>query len=413
MTIEKNAEATPQLETLLMRQERNWSLIDPELSNLRIPCSSIFTCSPNNKTPTSFSNPLTSSSEPKVLGMSDFFGVSPIFDLGKRIQATVESGLKTQNLLEFCPDDCCKPRVLSHPKPFFKKTDRYTTTIATNGDPTDIYYPVVNSRTYPCEFPIALLLQGALVDKADYSNFAAQVASYGFIVVVPNHQRTLTAPTGQSVTGLFPEQRQVNDVLEQMAIEDSKPDSPIAKIIDTDKLGLLGHSFGGSVGLGASQTDICLPGICSEDFFQPPELMAGIFYGTSFRNPVTDAILPVNNQGIATGLIIGDRDGVVKPFSSEGTYDMILNPPKALITVEGANHYGITNLDNLIREPIRPLLDQSTATETISRWSALFLQAHLLGSKSAFDYIYNTGDALDPNVSVISQIQPTSSLASI
>jgi hypothetical protein len=41
------------------------------------------------------------------------------------------------------------------------------------------------------------------------------------------------------------------------------------------------------------------------------------------------------------------------------------------------------------------------------------LQAHLLGSKSAFDYIYNTGDALDPNVSVISQIQPTSSLASI
>jgi predicted dienelactone hydrolase len=75
-------------------------------------------------------------------------------------------------------------------------------------------------------------------------------------VVVPNHQRTLTAPTGQSITGLFPEPQQVNDVLEQMVIEDNNPDSLIAEIVDTDKLGLLGHSFGGSVGLGASQKDV-------------------------------------------------------------------------------------------------------------------------------------------------------------
>jgi dienelactone hydrolase len=283
-------------------------------------------------------------------------------------------------------------------------TNHYTTTIATNGDPADIYYPVAKSNAFPVEFPIALLMQGALVDKADYSDFASQVASYGFIVVVPNHERTLTAPTGQTVTGLFPEQRQVNDVLNWMVGEDANPDSPIAKIIDTDKLGLLGHSFGGSVGLVASQEDIFVPGISSPDFIQPPELKAGIFYGTSFRNPITDTVLPLNNQDIPIGLIVGDRDGVIKPLSTEGTYDLILNPPKALITVEGANHYGITNLDNSIREPNRPILDQSTATETISRWSALFLQAHLQGSKSAFDYIYNTGDALDINASVISQI---------
>ena len=94
---------------------------------------------------------------------------------------------------------------------------------------------------------------------------------------------------------------------------------------------------------------------------------------------------------------------MIKPESTAETYDLILNPPKALITVEGANHYGITNLDNPIREPNRPTLAQSTATETIARWSGLFLQAHLQGSSGAFDYIYNTGDALDRNVSVISQ----------
>lgn len=283
-------------------------------------------------------------------------------------------------------------------------TNRYTTTITTNGDLADIYYPITKSKACPVEFPIALLMQGALVDKSDYSDFASQVASYGFIVVVPNHERTLTAPTGQTLTGLFPEQRQVNDILNWMVGEDANPDSPIAKIIDTDKLGLLGHSFGGSVGLVASQEDIYIPGISSPDFIQPPELKAGIFYGTSFRNPIGDAVLPLNNQDIPIGLIVGDRDGVIKPFSTAETYDLILNPPKALITVEGANHYGITNLDNPMREPNRPILGQSTATETIARWSALFLQAHLQSSQGAFDYIYNTGDALDLNASVISQI---------
>jgi dienelactone hydrolase len=296
-----------------------------------------------------------------------------------------------------------KRKTAFSPEPLYKETKSYTTTIATNGDPVDIYYPIAKSNKCPVEFPIALLLQGALVDKADYANFASQVASYGFIVVVPNHERTLTAPTGQTITGLFPEQRQVNDVLNWMAAEDANPHSPIAKIVDSDKLGLLGHSFGGSVGLAASQEDIFVPGISSPNYVQPPELKAGIFYGTSFRNPVTDAVLPINNQDVAIGLIVGDRDGVIKPGSTTETYDLIINPPKALITVEGANHYGITNLDNPIREPNRPTLAQSTTTETIARWSGLFLQAHLQGSSGAFDYIYNTGDALDPNVSVISQ----------
>jgi dienelactone hydrolase len=302
-----------------------------------------------------------------------------------------------------CKDLPWQQKTSFSPESLYKETKSYTTKIATNGDLADIYYPIAKSNKCPVEFPIALLMQGALVDKADYANFASQVASYGFIVVVPNHERTLTAPTGQTITGLFPEQRQVNDVLNWMVAEDANPHSPIAQIVDSDKLGLLGHSFGGSVGLAASQEDFFIPGISSPNYVQPPELKAGIFYGTSFRNPVTDAVLPLNNQDIVTGLIVGDRDGVIKPGSTTETYDSIINPPKALITVEGANHYGITNLDNPIREPNRSTLAQSTTTEMIARWSGLFLQAHLQGSSGALDYIYNTGDALDPNVSVISQ----------
>lgn len=289
-----------------------------------------------------------------------------------------------------------------NPDPIYDQVKHYTTTIAVDGDPADVYYPVLPNST-PDQLPIALMLQGALVDKADYSNYAEEVASYGFVVVVPNNERTLTAPNGETVTGFFSEQGQVNDVLDQMKVEDADPTSPIFEIANTDTLGVLGHSFGGAVGLGATQEEIRRPGIGSEDYILPPELQAGIFYGTNFRDQQTREFLPISNEDIPIGLIAGTLDGVADFGGTASTYVNVQDPPKALITIEGANHYGITNEDNPEREPNRPTLDQATAVETIGRWSGLFLRSHLLHDQGAFNYVYNTGDNLDPNVSVISQ----------
>jgi hypothetical protein len=154
------------------------------------------------------------------------------------------------------------------PDPLYDQVKHYTTTIATDGDPADVYYPVLSNST-PDQLPIALVLQEAFVDKVDYANYAKKVASYGFVVVVP--------------------------------------------------------------------------------------------------------------------------------------YVNVQDAPKALIAIEGANHYSITNTDNVALEPNRSTLDQATATGAIGRWSGLFLRAHLLGDRGAFDYVYNTGGDLDPNASVISR----------
>jgi hypothetical protein len=132
-------------------------------------------------------------------------------------------------------------------------------------------------------------------------------------------------------------------------------------------------------------------------------LKAGIFYGTNFRDQQTEEFLPIDNEEIAVGLIQGSLDSVASPINSQRTYDQILNPPKVSITIQGANHYGITNEDNPLREPNRPTLDQATATGGIGRWSGLFLRSHLFNDQGAFDYVYNTGGDLDPNVNAISQ----------
>lgn len=299
------------------------------------------------------------------------------------------------------------PAVALGPKPVFDRVDRFSTNIPTaiGADEADIYYPVSSPNTPADSLPVVLLLQGALVDKADYTNFASHVAEYGFAVIVPNHIRTAIDPrTGQAFTGFFSEQQQVNDVLAYAAAANTNSASPLANLLNPNKLGLIGHSRGGAVGLSAIQ-GICFPLLCTGTFSRPPELMAGVFYGSTFRDPRFGGIIPpIENDGIPVALIAGDRDGVVGNFAAvEETYEQIQEPPKVLVTVQGANHYGITNTDNL-RDPVRPTLDQDIATETIARWTGLFLRASLLNDVDALDYIYTQGDGLDKNVSVISEV---------
>ena len=277
-----------------------------------------------------------------------------------------------------------------NPSPLFEQVNKYQTIIDTNGDPADIYYPDTLESN---NFPVALFLQGSLVDKADYSNFASTVASYGFVVVVPNHFQFFPA---FGVEGFFSEVSQIDDVLKYVETENTKLTSPLEGIIDTDNLALLGHSFGGAAGLSAIG-NYCIPGVCNEAEFNLPEkTVAGIFYGAFLED------LAIDNESIPLGLISGSRDGVTTPEEVRASYDLIQNPPKALITVEGANHYGITNEDSL-RDRLRPNLEQDIANETIARWSGLFLRASIFNESDALDYVYNTGAIRDENVTVISQ----------
>ena len=284
-------------------------------------------------------------------------------------------------------------------EPIFFDVSLYSTVI--DNDPTDIYFPVMTDTSV--SLPIALMLQGALVDKADYRNYASIVASYGFAVVVPNHERTLFGPTGP-VTGLFPEQGQVQAVLDFMTLQNQQPTSPLNNLLDTDALGLLGHSFGGAIGI-ASVQEICFFPFCTDDSYSPPSaLKAGIFYGANFDLGPGIGTPPIDNQ-VPTGYILGALDGVGDPATTVEAFQQTLNPPKVLVEVEGANHYGLTNEDSF-RDPSRPTLDQTIATNTIGRWSGLFLRAHVLDDQAAFNYVYVVGDSLDSRVTVSSVTTP-------
>lgn len=282
------------------------------------------------------------------------------------------------------------------PAPLFEEVNKYETTITTNGDSADIYYPDTSEAD---KLPVALLLQGALVDKGDYSSFANTVASYGFVVIVPNHFQSFPESDEER---LFSEVSQIDDVLAYVETENSNSTSPLEGIIDTETLALLGHSWGAAVGLTAVG-NYCNPRVCNDpEFVLPEEVVAGAFYGGYLRDFSSGEYLAIDNNSIPLALISGSKDGVSTPDEVGAGYESIEDSPKALITVEGANHYGITNEDNL-RDPLRPTLEQDIANETIARWSGLFLQASIFEEEDTLDYIYNTGATRDPNVTVISE----------
>lgn len=257
-------------------------------------------------------------------------------------------------------------------------------------DGTNVYYPTNVTGT----LPVALLLQGGKVHRMHYSEYAAEVASYGFIVVTPNHRRlnffSLDYYTSTS---------QIGETLSWMNSENVLATSPLKSHIDTSTLVLLGHSFGGATGLSIAESKCSIPFCTGLTFSLPAQVKAGSFYGT--HNEFLGSYAPVNNK-IPVQLVQGQQDGVAEPSQAETTFGKIQNGPKQIVRLSGANHYGITNTQNpsgADAEVGPQSLSQAQSIDEAARWAALWLRAQL-GDAAAATYVTSTGDAADPLVTV-------------
>lgn len=282
--------------------------------------------------------------------------------------------------------------VLAGPAPAnagYSTVTSYASTVG--GDAADVYHPVTGSPHDP--WPVVLLLQGANVDKSQYAGYATKVASYGFVVVVPNHFQVLFGQPGLYATGA-----QAGWAVTWAQAENVRAGSPLLGALDAGKLLLLGHSFGGAAGLNLT-TGLCTPPFCTVPTPTPPQLKAAAFYGTNNTVPATGATPPVANT-VPIALIQGSVDGVGSPANGYATYQVVTTPPKLYASLVGANHYGITDAQNPAgaRPDLSPqTLNQALSVETAARWSALWLRAQL-GDPVGQAWVYGLGDYVDGNV---------------
>ncbi|MEV6968236.1 hypothetical protein AB0M47_24310 [Hamadaea sp. NPDC051192] len=265
----------------------------------------------------------------------------------------------------------------------------YATSV--NGDAADVHHPVAHTAHDP--WPVVLLLQGANVDKGDYASFAAKVASYGFVVVVPNHFQVLFGQPGLYVTG-----EQAAWTVAWAAAEKTRAGSPLAGAIDSSTLLLLGHSFGGAAGLTLA-SGLCTPPFCAAPTPAPAQLRAAAFFGTNNTVPATGVNPPIAAV-VPIALVQGSADGIATPAEGHATYQAITTSPKLYVNLIGANHYGLTDGQNPAgaRPDLSPqTLNQATSVETAARWSAYWLRAQL-GDPVGRAWVYGIGDAVDTAV---------------
>jgi hypothetical protein len=279
--------------------------------------------------------------------------------------------------------------------PPFDTVGTFAATIPPDNDPADVYYPnPPDLGTGGYAFPLALMLQGAKVDKQYYAKFAQAMARHGFIVVVPNHV------SSGLVSGLYPVVNEAVNVLAFFKQQASDTTSPLHGAADTATMVVLGHSYGGVTGMYAVANK-CQISFCNGSYTRPAELKGGAFYGTNLKGPLGN-IPAYDNQGLPVGLVQGTVDGKALPADAQTTYDKISGTPKALIRLTGANHYGVADANNPTgadADSSAQTLDHEVGVATIARWEAAFLRAFVLQDPGALAYLHGQGP-VDPNVTL-------------
>lgn len=283
--------------------------------------------------------------------------------------------------------------------PAFAKIERqsyqiknFLVQMQTTGNQADVYYPTLDSTA---GYPVAVLLQAANVDKDQYSIFATQVASAGFIVIVPNTE----FPAGFSI-GLYPEATVVNDAFQQILSESNRTLSPLFHKADHTKLALIGHSFGGVVGLHVIDGYKHTFPFCRREYQKPPQLKAAVLLSTKKNLGPVD--LSFDTKRMPVAFITGDQDGKAELKDVKSTFQSISNP-KALFTVQGANHFIITNDQNskwAIADPGKSTIEQKASIAKAAKWATQFLKVFVDADIQGFSELLDKNGTTEDGVQI-------------
>jgi hypothetical protein len=248
-----------------------------------------------------------------------------------------------------------------------------------DGTAADVYAPVIPRflrRKFEDAFPVGVLLQGALVDKAFYSIYARTIAASGYVLVVPNRERVF----GLAPPALLTDVHAVTDALDAMIVEDSDPGSPFHRVTDTATSFVIGHSFGGAVAIDAAAGFCDAPFFCDPargEFVRPAGLRAAVIYGASQVDCDPDPPVSVadctplsrNTDGVAVALVQGTSDGIASPLKADATLPE-LEPPHALVQIPRATHFALCDVAQppppVRLEPNPSELDQEAAIALVA-----------------------------------------------
>ncbi|MCH9681131.1 MAG: alpha/beta fold hydrolase [Deltaproteobacteria bacterium] len=274
-------------------------------------------------------------------------------------------------------------------------------------------------------YPLVVFSHGYSANAPWYSNLPEQYASHGFVVVAPEHIEQDWFENAASVIQRPVDITQTLDYIEAA----TEPGGALAGLVDTSRVAVVGHSFGGYTALASAgatlemntlnercatlapddpKTFLCLPLAGREADLAALAGLDAVPEGNwpSFADPRVTAIIPIAGDaymfdGVGLSEItvpmmaIGGTADTGTPFDwgVQLAYDEVSSPYKALVGFEGAEHMFPANdcadmpwtMDFLYAEQIcnDPVWNRQEAHELLHYFSTAFLLDTLAGDEAA------------------------------
>ncbi|WP_036484912.1 alpha/beta hydrolase [Myxosarcina sp. GI1] len=236
----------------------------------------------------------------------------------------------------------------------------------------DIYLPIGLKQAAP----LAIIAHGLGSERSDFAYLAKHLASYGYIVVIPEHSGSsgkykeayLQGEVGVDISPIefYSRPRDITHLLNKL-----EQSADFQRRIDWQQIGIIGHSFGGTTALltaGAPLNLARLHKICQQERFTlnislflqcrasnlPPgnyNLQDSRIKAAIALNPVTSSVLgPESIQRInIPTLFIGGTKDFVSPFVEEQAHPFLwlTTADKYLATIVNGSHFSTINEENI------------------------------------------------------------------
>ena len=261
-------------------------------------------------------------------------------------------------------------------------------------------------------YPLVILSPGFSIGSTAYAWLAEHLASYGFVVVSPNHQENLDPQNQLWQTAITRpvDILSVFDYLDQQVA----PGEAFEGLIDTELVAVAGHSYGGYTTLAAAGARINTPylqSLCQNAIGEEHEAawiceiilthqedmadlagLDGVPDGLwpASADPRVDAIIAMAGDAFFFGpeglggieipvMAIGGTADQDSPFAwgPQPTYDYVSSSRKALVALEGAEHMIFTGPCENVPWYLGFFSGEFCSDSTWDRTNALAITKHL------------------------------------
>jgi predicted dienelactone hydrolase len=280
-------------------------------------------------------------------------------------------------------------------------------------------------------YPLVILSPGFSIGSSTYAWLAEHLASYGFVVIAPEHREQLDA----ELNGLWQATiTRPQDILTVLAYVDQQVGSgrTFEGLVNADTVAVIGHSYGGYTALVAGGAQIDTDGfeaqcetayeandpnvwLCDELFPHLADMadMAGLdsvpegLWQQAWSDPRVDAIVPLAGDALFFGqdglaeitvpvMAIGGTLDSDAPYmwGTYPTYEYVSSPTKVRIALIDAEHMIFTGPCEAIPLLLRfvsnefcsdPGWDRNYAHNLINHFTTAFLLDTLKGDQAAHE----------------------------